>query len=63
MSLESLLELLLSFSLRVVMFQAESFKIVIQKKKLYMTGDDKQIPIMCVADLGDLTVSNSINVT
>ncbi|XP_052217916.1 uncharacterized protein LOC127835517 [Dreissena polymorpha] len=38
----------------------ESFKIVIQKKALYQTGDDKQIPVMCLADLTDLTVSNNI---
>ncbi|XP_052783211.1 uncharacterized protein LOC128219441 [Mya arenaria] len=38
----------------------ESFKVIIQKKALYQTGADKQIPVMCVADLGDLTVSNNI---
>lgn len=39
----------------------QTFKIVIQKKALYQTGEDKQIPIMCVADLADLTVTNSLN--
>ncbi|XP_060603786.1 uncharacterized protein LOC132756671 isoform X2 [Ruditapes philippinarum] len=40
----------------------ESFKVIVQKKSLYQTGDDKQIPVMCIADLGDLTVSNSLDV-
>ncbi|XP_052278484.1 uncharacterized protein LOC127876969 [Dreissena polymorpha] len=38
----------------------QSFKLIVQKKALYQTGADKQIPVMCVADLGDLTVSNSL---
>ncbi|KAH3752846.1 hypothetical protein DPMN_187472 [Dreissena polymorpha] len=43
--------------------QEESFKVIVQKNALYQTGADKQIPVMCVADLGDLTVSNSIIAT
>jgi len=39
----------------------ESFKIVIQKKAEYQTGADKQIPIMCIADLADIDVTNSLN--
>ena len=44
-----------------ITFQEESFKIVIQQKAAYQTGNDKQIPIMCLADLNDLTVANNIN--
>ncbi|XP_045177273.2 uncharacterized protein LOC123537539 [Mercenaria mercenaria] len=40
----------------------ESFKVMVQKKALYQTGEDKQIPVMCIADLGDLTVSNNLDV-
>ena len=45
-----------------IFLQEESFKVIVQKKSLYQTGDDKQIPVMCIADLGDLTVSNSLDV-
>ena len=44
-----------------IILQEESFKIVIQQKAAYQTGNDKQIPIMCLADLNDLTVANNIN--
>ncbi|XP_069102022.1 uncharacterized protein [Argopecten irradians] len=40
---------------------ADSFKMIVQKKALYQTGDDKQIPIMCIMDLTDLTVANNLN--
>ncbi|XP_033725957.1 uncharacterized protein LOC117315715 [Pecten maximus] len=40
---------------------ASSFKMIVQKKALYQTGDDKQIPIMCIMDLADLTVANNVN--
>ncbi|XP_069102481.1 uncharacterized protein [Argopecten irradians] len=40
---------------------ASSFKMIVQKKALYQTGDDKQIPIMCIMDLTDLTVANNLN--
>ncbi|XP_053383680.1 uncharacterized protein LOC123535911 [Mercenaria mercenaria] len=40
----------------------ESFKVMVQKKSLYQTGEDKQIPVMCIADLADLTVSNNLDV-
>ncbi|KAH3710042.1 uncharacterized protein LOC127857978 isoform X2 [Dreissena polymorpha] len=40
----------------------ESFNVIVQKNALYQTGADKQIPVMCVADIGDLTVSNSLHV-
>ncbi|XP_052097662.1 uncharacterized protein LOC127732620 [Mytilus californianus] len=38
-----------------------SFKIIVQKKQLYQTGDDKQIPIMCLADLTDISLSGDAN--
>ncbi|XP_076090280.1 uncharacterized protein LOC143062483 [Mytilus galloprovincialis] len=38
-----------------------SFKIIVQKKQLYQTGDDKQIPIMCLADLTDISLSGDVN--
>ncbi|KAK3095131.1 hypothetical protein FSP39_010654 [Pinctada imbricata] len=38
-----------------------SFKIIVQKKSLYQTGEDKQIPIMCITDLSDITVDNNLN--
>ncbi|XP_060076171.1 uncharacterized protein LOC132555828 [Ylistrum balloti] len=40
---------------------ASSFKMIVQKNALYQTGDDKQIPIMCIMDLTDLTVANNVN--
>ncbi|XP_060076164.1 uncharacterized protein LOC132555821 [Ylistrum balloti] len=40
---------------------ASSFKMIVQKNALYQTGDDKQIPIMCIMDLTDLTVGNDVN--
>lgn len=39
----------------------ESFKVIIQKNANYQTGADKQIPVLCIADLGDLTVTNDLN--
>ncbi|XP_053404965.1 uncharacterized protein LOC123556033 [Mercenaria mercenaria] len=38
----------------------ETFKIVVQKNQYYQTGADKQIPVMCIADLADLTVSDNL---
>jgi len=35
--------------------------VIIQKNANYQTGADKQIPVMCIADLGDLTVTNNLN--
>ena len=40
--------------------QEETFKIVIQKNMNYQTGADKQIPVMCIADLADLTVTDNL---
>lgn len=38
-----------------------SFRIVIQRKELYLTADDKIIPVTCIADLSDITVHTSID--
>ncbi|XP_052084373.1 uncharacterized protein LOC127721639 [Mytilus californianus] len=38
------------------------FRIVIQRKSLYQTGDDKIIPITCIADLSDITVQAGSNI-
>jgi len=47
----------------VCLFKAEEFKVVIQQQSNVMVGTDKQIPVMCLVDLSDLEVSNSLNVT
>ncbi|CAC5389454.1 unnamed protein product [Mytilus coruscus] len=39
-----------------------AFRIVIQRKSLYQTGDDKIIPINCIADLSDITVQAGLNI-
>ncbi|XP_061192813.1 uncharacterized protein LOC133201025 [Saccostrea echinata] len=39
----------------------ESFKIIVQKNALYQTGEDKQIPVMCITDLSDIEVTNNLN--
>ncbi|KAL4219721.1 hypothetical protein ACF0H5_020135 [Mactra antiquata] len=41
----------------------ETFKIVVQKNQYYQTGADKQIPVMCIADLADLSVTSGFNAT
>lgn len=41
--------------------QERSFRIVIQRKELYLTADDKIIPVTCIADLSDITVHTSID--
>ncbi|XP_071140143.1 uncharacterized protein [Mytilus edulis] len=39
-----------------------AFRIVIQRKSLYQTGDDKIIPINCIADLSDINVQAGLNI-
>lgn len=40
----------------------DSFKIVIQRKAEYQTGEDKQIPVNCILDTRDLHVGSKIDV-
>ena len=41
--------------------QETYFTVIVQKNPLYQTGEDLQESLLCIYDLGDITVGNNVN--